>query len=120
MQGGCFFFSGHRVAMEGTCTYPTENPSHGASHELLLAVPRSGDITIPNTFVWQHAFAALSFMTFLFLYVGMDALDMEKWNIVSETYIPMISIALSSIVLALVLVARAAFVLPLSFLQFDQ
>jgi hypothetical protein len=36
----------------------------------------------------RHAFATLSFIseTFLFLYVGMDALDIEKWKIVSETY----------------------------------
>jgi sodium/hydrogen exchanger 8 len=36
----------------------------------------------------RHAFATMSFIseTFLFLYVGMDALDMEKWKIVSETY----------------------------------
>lgn len=42
------------------------------------------------TAVWttRHAFATLSFMaeTFLFLYVGMDALDIEKWKIVRETY----------------------------------
>jgi len=36
----------------------------------------------------RHAFATLSFIaeTFLFLYVGMDALDIEKWKIVSQTY----------------------------------
>jgi NhaP-type Na+/H+ or K+/H+ antiporter len=42
------------------------------------------------TVLWEnrHAFATLSFMaeTFLFLYVGMDALDIEKWKIVGETY----------------------------------
>jgi hypothetical protein len=36
----------------------------------------------------RHAFATLSFIaeTFLFLYVGMDALDIEKWKIVGQTY----------------------------------
>jgi len=96
----------------------------------------------------RHAFATLSFIseTFLFLYVGMDALDIEKWKIVSQTYrhvlslflcldcpsrsfffflnlyffimcSPVKSIALSSTILALVLVSRAAFVFPLSFLS---
>ena len=34
----------------------------------------------------RHAFATLSFIseTFLFLYVGMDALDIEKWKIVRD------------------------------------
>jgi sodium/hydrogen exchanger 8 len=95
----------------------------------------------------RHAFATLSFIaeTFLFLYVGMDALDIEKWKIVSQTYrhalslflslfiaqvrfffpesvcsvmcSPVKSVALSSTILALVLVSRAAFVFPLSFLS---
>jgi sodium/hydrogen exchanger 8 len=36
----------------------------------------------------RHAFATLSFIseTFLFLYVDMDALDIEKWKMVSQTY----------------------------------
>lgn len=36
----------------------------------------------------RHAFATLSFLaeTFLFLYVGMDALDIEKWKFVSDRY----------------------------------
>lgn len=36
----------------------------------------------------RHAFATLSFIseTFLFLYVGMDALDIEKWKFVSDRY----------------------------------
>ena len=42
-------------------------------------------------YIWmdnRHAFATLSFIaeTFLFLYVGMDALDIEKWKIVGQTY----------------------------------
>ncbi|KAI4369420.1 hypothetical protein MLD38_017860 [Melastoma candidum] len=64
----------------------------------------------------RACFATLSFIaeTFIFLYVGMDALDIEKWRFVSDS--PGTSIAVSSILLALVLVGRAAFVFPLSFL----
>jgi hypothetical protein len=34
----------------------------------------------------QHAFATSAFIseTFLFLYVGMDALDIEKWKFASD------------------------------------
>ncbi|XP_006663078.1 sodium/hydrogen exchanger 2-like [Oryza brachyantha] len=76
------------------------------------------NVTESSRVTTKHAFATLSFIaeTFLFLYVGMDALDIEKWKIVSEAYSPMKSIALSSTLLFLVLVARAAFVFPLSFL----
>ncbi|KQJ87491.1 sodium/hydrogen exchanger 2 [Brachypodium distachyon] len=77
------------------------------------------NVTESSRVTTKHAFATLSFIseTFLFLYVGMDALDIEKWKIVSETYSPMKSVALSSIIVALVLVARAAFVFPLSYLS---
>ncbi|CAD5183973.1 unnamed protein product [Musa acuminata subsp. malaccensis] len=65
----------------------------------------------------KHAFATLSFIaeTFLFLYVGMDVLDIEKWKFVSNS--PGKSLSVSSILLGLVLVGRAAFVFPLSFLS---
>lgn len=38
--------------------------------------------------VCRHAFATLSFVCeiFIFLYVGMDALDIEKWRFVSDRY----------------------------------
>ncbi|KAA3473108.1 sodium/hydrogen exchanger 2-like [Gossypium australe] len=56
------------------------------------------NVTESSRVTTKHAFATLSFVaeTFLFLYVGMDALDMEKWRFVSD---------------------RAAFVFPLSFLS---
>jgi hypothetical protein len=59
----------------------------------------------------------LSFIaeTFLFLYVGMDALDIEKWKFTSDS--PANSIGVSAILLSLVLAGRAAFVFPLSFLS---
>ncbi|CAO2149954.1 unnamed protein product [Urochloa humidicola] len=76
------------------------------------------NVTESSRVTTKHAFATLSFIaeTFLFLYVGMDALDIEKWKIVGQTYSPVKSVALSSTILALVLVSRAAFVFPLSFL----
>lgn len=37
----------------------------------------------------RHAFATFSFVAeiFIFLYVGMDALDIEKWKFVSDRYV---------------------------------
>nr|ACU01852.1 Na+/H+ exchanger 1 [Populus euphratica] len=65
----------------------------------------------------KHAFATMSFISeiFIFLYVGMDALDIEKWKIVSKS--PGKSIGVSSILLGLVLVGRAASIFPLSFIS---
>lgn len=44
---------------------------------------------LPMHLRWsRHTFATLSFLaeTFIFLYVGMDALDIEKWRFVSDRY----------------------------------
>ncbi|XP_054822337.1 sodium/hydrogen exchanger 1-like isoform X2 [Prosopis cineraria] len=62
----------------------------------------------------RHAFAAFSFVSeiFIFLYVGMDALDMEKWKFASKS--PWTLVASSGLLLCLVLLGRAAFVFPLS------
>nr|AEN03787.1 Na/H antiporter [Diplachne fusca] len=75
------------------------------------------NVTESSRVTTKHAFATLSFIaeTFLFLYVGMDALDIEKWKFASDS--PGKSIGISSILLGLVLVGRAAFVFPLSFLS---
>ncbi|KAJ3702027.1 hypothetical protein LUZ61_005732 [Rhynchospora tenuis] len=74
------------------------------------------NVTESSRVTTKHTFATLSFIAeiFLFLYVGMDALDIEKWKLASNT--PGKPIALSAIILGLVMVARAAFVLPLSFI----
>lgn len=39
--------------------------------------------------LFRHAFATLSFIAevFLFLYVGTDALDIEKWKFVSDRFV---------------------------------
>nr|UFP37805.1 NHX3 [Lonicera japonica] len=75
------------------------------------------NVTESSRITTKHAFATLSFVaeTFIFLYVGMDALDIEKWRFVSDS--PGISVAVSSILLGLTLLGRAAFVFPLSFLS---
>ncbi|KAK4379972.1 hypothetical protein RND71_001834 [Anisodus tanguticus] len=75
------------------------------------------NVTESSRVTTKHAFATLSFIAeiFIFLYVGMDALDIEKWRFVSDS--PELSVQVSSILLALVLVGRAAFVFPLSFLS---
>ncbi|KAL9272212.1 Sodium/hydrogen exchanger 1-like protein [Drosera capensis] len=62
----------------------------------------------------KHAFATMSFIaeTFIFLYVGMDALDIDKWKdseASAGTFL-----AISSAFLALVLIGRAAFVFPIA------
>nr|ADK62565.1 Na+/H+ antiporter [Halostachys caspica] len=75
------------------------------------------NVTESSRVTTKHAFATLSFVAeiFLFLYVGMDALDIEKWRFVNDS--PGISVAVSSILLGLLMVGRAAFVFPLSFLM---
>ncbi|KAL5782383.1 hypothetical protein ACOSP7_007412 [Xanthoceras sorbifolium] len=75
------------------------------------------NVTESSRVTTKHAFATLSFVAeiFIFLYVGMDALDIEKWRVVSDS--PGKSVGVSAILLGLVLVGRAAFVFPLSFLS---
>ncbi|XP_039043016.1 sodium/hydrogen exchanger 2-like isoform X3 [Hibiscus syriacus] len=75
------------------------------------------NVTESSRITTKHAFATLSFISeiFIFLYVGMDALDIEKWNVVSKS--PGTSVGVSSILLGLVLVGRAASVFPLSFIS---
>lgn len=75
------------------------------------------NVTESSRITTKHAFATLSFLaeTFIFLYVGMDTLDIEKWKFVNDS--PGTSIAASSVLLGLILLGRAAFVFPLSFLS---
>ncbi|KAL9235802.1 hypothetical protein vseg_010537 [Gypsophila vaccaria] len=72
------------------------------------------NVTESSRISLKHGFATLSYIaeTFIFLYVGMDALDVEKWKFV--THSPGTSVGVSSILLALVLVGRAASIFPLS------
>ncbi|KAI3459307.1 hypothetical protein Pfo_015970 [Paulownia fortunei] len=75
------------------------------------------NVTENSRVTTKHTFATLSFVAeiFIFLYVGMDALDIEKWRVISDS--PKTSISVSATLLGLVLVGRAAFVFPLSFLS---
>ncbi|KAG6505330.1 hypothetical protein ZIOFF_037685 [Zingiber officinale] len=59
------------------------------------------NVTESSRVTTKHAFATLSFIAeiFLFLYVGTDALDIEKWKFVSDS--PGKSIGVSSILLGL-------------------
>ncbi|KAG1365182.1 Sodium/hydrogen exchanger 2 [Cocos nucifera] len=111
------------------------------------------NVTESSRVTTRHAFATLSFIAeiFLFLYVGMDALDIEKWKVASNRigkrsqyaisevsihdcigsvhlfifhpydmkcyFSPGKSVGVSSIVLCMVLIGRAGFVFPLSFLS---
>ncbi|RWR82445.1 nhx1 antiporter isoform X1 [Cinnamomum micranthum f. kanehirae] len=75
------------------------------------------NVTESSRVTTKHSFATLSFIAeiFIFLYVGMDALDIEKWSFVSNS--PGKSAKVSLILLGLVMIGRAAFVFPLSFLS---
>ncbi|XP_043711411.1 sodium/hydrogen exchanger 2-like isoform X2 [Telopea speciosissima] len=72
------------------------------------------NVTESSRITTKHAFATISFIaeTFIFLYVGMDAFDIDKWK-ASHTSAGT-SIAISSTLLSLVLIGRAAFVFPLA------
>ncbi|XP_016672289.1 sodium/hydrogen exchanger 3 [Gossypium hirsutum] len=72
------------------------------------------NVTESSRVTTKHAFATLSFVSeiFIFLYVGMDALDIEKWRVISDSNSK--NIGVSGILLGLILVGRAAFVFPLS------
>ncbi|XP_062077536.1 sodium/hydrogen exchanger 4 [Humulus lupulus] len=65
----------------------------------------------------RNVFAMMSFVaeTFIFLYVGMDALDMEKWKMSKLNFGT--SISIWSTLILLVSLGRAAFVFPLSVLS---
>ncbi|KAF5736923.1 Sodium/hydrogen exchanger [Tripterygium wilfordii] len=75
------------------------------------------NVTQSSRVTTKHAFATFSFVAeiFIFLYVGMDALDIEKWKVVSDS--PGKSVGVSAILIGLILVGRAAFLFPLSFIS---
>ncbi|CAL5380880.1 unnamed protein product [Camellia sinensis] len=72
------------------------------------------NVTESSRLTTKHGFATISFIaeTFIFLYVGMDALDIDKWR--QSKASASTSVAVSSTFFALVLVGRAAFVYPLA------
>ncbi|KAA3468608.1 sodium/hydrogen exchanger 2-like [Gossypium australe] len=68
------------------------------------------NVTESSRVTTKHTFATLSFVaeTFIFLYVGMDALDISTWRVNDR---PRTSLMVSSILLALVMAGRAAFII---------
>ncbi|KAG2682434.1 hypothetical protein I3760_11G191400 [Carya illinoinensis] len=64
-----------------------------------------------------HLFATMSFIaeTFIFLYVGMDALDIEMWRMTKLSFGT--SMSIYSTLILLILLCRAALVFPLSVLS---
>ncbi|KAF5478997.1 hypothetical protein F2P56_005512 [Juglans regia] len=65
----------------------------------------------------RHLFATMSFIaeTFIFLFVGMDALDIEMWRMTKLSFGT--SMSIYSTLILLILLGRAAFVFPLSVLS---
>ncbi|KAK7387136.1 hypothetical protein VNO78_27664 [Psophocarpus tetragonolobus] len=72
------------------------------------------NVTETSRITTRHVFTTMSFIaeTFIFLYVGMDALDIEKWKMTKLSFGNLMGIY-SSLIL-LILLGRAAFVFPLS------
>ncbi|KAJ8466175.1 hypothetical protein OPV22_028727 [Ensete ventricosum] len=72
------------------------------------------NVTERSRITTRHAFAAMSFIseTFIFLYVGMDALDIDKWKR-SDASVGT-TVAASGTLFALVMVGRAIFVFSLA------
>uniref|UniRef100_K3XWG8 Cation/H+ exchanger transmembrane domain-containing protein n=1 Tax=Setaria italica TaxID=4555 RepID=K3XWG8_SETIT len=75
------------------------------------------NVTASSRITTKHIFATSSFIaeTFIFLYVGMDALDIDKWKTSKASF--KTSISLFGIIILLVLLGRAAFVFPISILS---
>ncbi|KAM7492751.1 hypothetical protein LguiA_035672 [Lonicera macranthoides] len=72
------------------------------------------NVTESSRITTRHVFAMMSFIaeTFIFLYVGMDALDIEKWR--TSKLSVWDSMGIYGAVIFLILLGRAAFVFPLS------
>ncbi|CAI0437387.1 unnamed protein product [Linum tenue] len=72
------------------------------------------NVTESSRITARHVFAMLSFVaeTFIFLYVGMDTFDMEKWRMTKLSFGT--SLGIYSTIVFLILVGRAVFVFPLS------
>ncbi|KAL0443314.1 UNVERIFIED_CONTAM: Sodium/hydrogen exchanger 4 [Sesamum latifolium] len=75
------------------------------------------NVTDSSRVTTRHVFAMMSFIaeTFIFLYVGMDALDTQKWRMSKLSAWD--SIGVYSSVMFLIMLGRAAFVFPLSALS---
>ncbi|XP_013609990.1 PREDICTED: sodium/hydrogen exchanger 4 [Brassica oleracea var. oleracea] len=83
---------------------------------VLMSHYASYNVTESSRITSRHVFAMLSFIseTFIFLYVGTDALDFTKWKTSSLSVGGTLEV--SGVITTLVLLGRAAFVFPLSVL----
>ncbi|CAA7021100.1 unnamed protein product [Microthlaspi erraticum] len=81
-----------------------------------IAVGLVTSFVLKTLYFGRHVFAMMSFIaeTFIFLYVGTDALDFTKWKTSSLSFGG--TLGVSSVITGLVLLGRAAFVFPLSVL----
>ncbi|GAB2279836.1 Sodium/hydrogen exchanger 4 [Dionaea muscipula] len=72
------------------------------------------NVTESSRISTRHMFATMSFIaeTFIFLYVGMDVFDIEKWKM-TKLSLPT-AIGIYATMIFLILLGRAAFVFPLS------
>ncbi|KAE8691132.1 Sodium/hydrogen exchanger 4 [Hibiscus syriacus] len=84
------------------------------SYMLAELLDLSGILTVCFCAILMHIFAMMSFVaeTFIFLYVGMDALDVEKWKMTRLSFTTLMG-TFGTLDL-LILLGRAAFVFPLS------
>ncbi|KAH9804025.1 Sodium/hydrogen exchanger 4 [Citrus sinensis] len=75
------------------------------------------NMTDSSRITTRHTFAMMSFIaeTFIFLYVGMDAFDIEKWRMSKLSFVT--SLGVYSALILMILLGRAAFVFPLSLLS---
>ncbi|XP_071721131.1 sodium/hydrogen exchanger 1-like [Rutidosis leptorrhynchoides] len=75
------------------------------------------NVTIDSQVTTKHTFATMSFIAeiFIFMYVGMDSLDVEKWKFVKDS--PGKSFWASAVLLGLIMVGRACFVFPISIIS---
>ncbi|XP_042514904.1 sodium/hydrogen exchanger 4-like [Macadamia integrifolia] len=75
------------------------------------------NVTENSRITTRHLFATMSFIaeTFIFLYVGTDALDIEKWKMSKTSF--KTSMGICCMIIFLILLGRAAFVFPLSALS---
>lgn len=75
------------------------------------------NVTENSRITTRHIFATMSFIAevFIFLYVGMDALDMEKWKVAKLSFET--ALGIDATVVFLILLGRAAFIFPLSSLS---
>ncbi|KAJ9543300.1 hypothetical protein OSB04_023007 [Centaurea solstitialis] len=75
------------------------------------------NVTMNSQVTTKHAFATMSFIAeiFIFMYVGMDSLDVGKWRFVNNS--PGKSFGASVVLLGLIMIGRACFVFPISIIS---